>query len=246
MNRNDLPRQTTYSSYTYDAPNSLKRALHRRRYKNILKSLNIGAESRVLDYGAGDGRLFRVLIDNYGADPEKLVAFDPVPAMITEFESLVPEARVFSRCSDIATPDSENCGFDFIFCCEVFEHLTEPQVDQALLDFARLASPNTVFVIEVPIEIGPSGFAKNLFRRLKSNVDIPWSVMGKALVGLEQNRKPRITSSGEMTFEHPGYSFRTTRRILSRVLRISEEFNDPWPSAPFVFNNSRVFVARLR
>ncbi len=104
MNRNDLPRQTTYSSYTYDAPNSLKRALHRRRYKNILKNLNIGAESRVLDYGAGDGRLFRVLIDNYGADPEKLVAFDPVPAMITEFESLVPEARIFSRCSDIATP----------------------------------------------------------------------------------------------------------------------------------------------
>src|SRR5882762_314973 len=128
----------TYSSYTYDSPNAIKRALHRHRYRNILKGLNIHSATRVLDYGAGDGRLFRVMIDECGASPAKLIAFDPVPAMRKEFSALVPECSIFGDCEEIKTPKPGE-GFDYVFSCEVFEHLTGPQIEIALAQFMRLS-----------------------------------------------------------------------------------------------------------
>jgi len=243
----DSKRQSTrtYSSYTYDSPNKIKRALHRNRYLNILKDIKISKDTRVFDFGAGDGRLFRVLIDEYGANPDRLVAFDPVPTMLDEFSRLVPEARIVNNSKEIVTPLSGE-EFDYIFCCEVFEHLTDPQIEIALDELKRLAGPRTTFLIEVPIEIGPVGLLKNLYRRFKSHIDIPASVMLKALFGIEQQRKPRITASGEETFEHPGYSFRTTRLIISRIMAISTEFNDPFCRLPFHLNNSRIFTGKLR
>lgn len=235
----------TYSSYTYDSPNGIKRALHRHRYRNILKGLNIDSATRVLDYGAGDGRLFRIMIDELGASPANLIAFDPVPAMRREFAVLVPECSVFGDCEEIKTPKPGE-GFDYVFSCEVFEHLSGSQIEFTLAQFVRLAGPQTVFVVEVPIEIGPVGLMKNLYRRFKSGVDISTLVMLKALFGYEQMRKPRVTPSGEETFEHPGFSFVTTGRLLSRIMTISQVFNDPFRRAPFIFNNSRIMVGRMR
>jgi SAM-dependent methyltransferase len=244
-NQHDLTEVPTYSSYTYNSPNALKRVLHRNRYINILRHLKINWDSRIFDFGAGDGRLFRVMIDDYSADPNKLVAFDPVPAMRDEFVKLVPEAQIYGDCREIAAPSAGD-EFHYIFCCEVFEHLTDPQIEIALAEFGRLAGLSTVFLVEVPIEIGPAGLLKNLYRRFKSGVDIPVALIVKALLGFDQKREPRRTPSGEETFEHPGYSFKATRKLLSRIMVISSEFNDPFRHAPFIVNNSRIFVGKLR
>jgi hypothetical protein len=108
--------------------------------------------------------LFRVMIDDHGTDPAKLVAFDPAPAMRDEFVKLVPESQIFGECREVATP-SADCEFHYIFCCEVFEHLTDCQIESALAEFERLAGLGTVFLVEVPIVIGPAGLLKNLYRR---------------------------------------------------------------------------------
>jgi len=154
----------TYSSYTYDSPSKLKRLLHRHRHAQILRPLTITWNTKIVDFDAGDGRLFRVLIDQYGADPGKLVAFDPEPVMIDGFRTLVPEARIVGNSREISTPLPGNEP-DYIFCCEVLEHLMDPQIETALAELKRLAGPQTTFVIAVPIEIGPAGLLKNLFRR---------------------------------------------------------------------------------
>ncbi len=233
-----------YSSYTYSSPNLIKRTLHQNRYKNLLKGLKIDRNTRVLDIGAGDGRLFRIMIDEHSADPNKLIAFDPIPSIINQFNILVPEVQIFSDCKEIATPNTDS-KFDYIFCCEVFEHLTDSQIEDVMAEFERLAAPDTIFVVEVPIELGPVGLMKNVYRRFNSGVDISFTLMIKALLGIKQERPSRFTAEGE-SFDHPGYSFRVTRQILSRIMIISSEFNDPFRHAPFVVNNSRIFIGKLR
>lgn len=238
-------QKPTYSSYTYDSPNAVKRAIHRRRYANVLRHLGITPRSRVLDYGCGDGRLFRIMLDKGMADPGRLVAFDPVPDMQAQFARLVPEVRIFAESAHIPDP-APGTGFDFIFCCEVLEHLSPEHTEATFREFQRLGGPATVFVVEVPIEIGFFGAMKNVYRKVFAGVRIPWRVIARAMLGAGTARSPRVTSSGQTTFDHPGYSFKTTRQQLIAFMDIVDEFNDPFRKAPYVVNNSHIFVARLK
>ena len=234
----------TYSSYTYDSPNGIKRLIHRKRYSNVLKGLGITKESRILDFGCGDGRLFRVLLDQGTADPANLIGFDPVPDMQVQFGQLVPESTIVADSRQIPSP-KQGEEFDFLFCCEVLEHLTPHQTAITFAEFQRLGSSRTKFIIEVPIEIGLFGALKNIYRRVASGVNIPWSLIAKSLFGMKIQRSPRITSSGHETFDHPGYSFKQTKKELLQFMRIAYEFNDPFRRTSFILNNSHIFVAHL-
>jgi ubiquinone/menaquinone biosynthesis C-methylase UbiE len=165
--------------------------------------------------------------------------------MQEQFDQLVPESKIYRESRDIATPASDK-EFDYIFCCEVLEHLTPKQTENAFSEFKRLGGTKTIFVIEVPIEIGLFGAIKNIYRRVISRTYIPWSLIYKSLIGGHVVRQPRMTASGYETFEHPGYSFKTTKEDLSKFMDIESEFNDPFRNASFIVNNSHIFVSRLK
>jgi hypothetical protein len=79
-----------------------------------------------------------------------------------------------------------------------------------------------------------------------SRASIPWALIIKSLFGIRIIRRPRMTASGQETFEHPGYSFKTTRDELTQFMHVDAEFNDPIRNASFNFGNSHIFVARLK
>jgi SAM-dependent methyltransferase len=231
----------SYASHTFDDPNPIKRLLHRHRFPALVGECPVPPEGKVLDFGCGDGRLFRILIDQFGVSSDRLTGFDPNPDIQPQFRALVPEAEFVGREEDIQRPEG---GFEAIFCFEVFEHLTRKQTERAVPELARLISPTGLLYVEVPIEVGPPGFLKNIYRRVMNDERIPLGLMLRSLVGLKVERQPRILPDGSPTFEHPGYSFAQTRRDLQKRFVIEREFSNPFPILPFFINNVRVFSCR--
>jgi SAM-dependent methyltransferase len=231
----------TYASHTYDDTNPVKRAVHRARFPNLIRNCGLPADGMLLDFGCGDGRLFRILIDDFGIGPGRLVGYDPAPKMEAEFRALVPEVPFYRSLDDLPRPTG---GYAGIFCFEVFEHLGRRETLDAVKALRRL-SGGPLFV-EVPIEVGPPGLLKNLYRRFVNGVEIPWALALRSLCGLRVERSPRRLPCGEVTFEHPGYAFAQTAEDLRKHFAIARTFNAPFTFLPFLLNNVRVFICRSR
>lgn len=196
-----------YSTATHASRSKVKRWSHGSRFKAALSTVAIQSGSKILDYGAGDGHLLKAIAD--GSDAGELWAFEPRHADAARL-SLAAEknARVVTK-----TQELPNNYFDIIFCMEVLEHLREDLRREALSEMIRSASPDAIFVISVPIEIGLTAIFKNAGRyaagerHTGSLGSIIKSAMGD-VSGVKRDERGNYISS------HIGFDYRSLRAIF--------------------------------
>src|ERR1700753_569704 len=151
-----------YASYTRNTAEPLKRIAHSRRYEQLLRLIAAPLPGdRVLDYGCGDGHLFLHLLGNVPSD--RLVWYDPNADLLAQADPAVVTGS--SLTTDMSRLKAEHGGwFSLIYCVEVCEHLTDKALDELSENISELAAPFARIIIGVPIETGPSGFLKAMYR----------------------------------------------------------------------------------
>lgn len=110
-----------------------------------------GRELRYLDFGCGNGRLFRSLLDSEGLRPLfsrghlRLFGFD------TSVESL-KEAEAIAGAGNVCLADDfarfpQAVRFDFVISCNVFHHIPPAERDAVVDRLAAWAAPGARLVI---------------------------------------------------------------------------------------------------
>lgn len=121
---------TKYSKYR--SRNPLNRFLLRRFYE-ALGSLYGGCNPQsYLEAGCGEGFVTESLCSLFR--PGHVVAFDIKKIDVRDARERLPFADV--RVGDVYGIDSPGSAFDMVVCCEVLEHLAEPE--RALAELARV------------------------------------------------------------------------------------------------------------
>ena len=103
--------------------------------------------ARVLDLGAGTGKLTRLLVSRF----EDVVAVEPDPGMRRLLVTLCPEARVLDGSAE-AIP-LEDASMDAVFAAETF-HLYD--WERALAEIARVLRQGGAFVLMWNLPAGPT------------------------------------------------------------------------------------------
>ena len=105
-----------------------------------------GEGRRILDWGCGTGYCCRYVCEKFGA--ERAMGADICPAAVEFARQAYPEGEF--RVGDLCNPalDLGWGSWDFVLCCEVFEHVQDPG---ALLDgIVRHLAPGGTALISTP------------------------------------------------------------------------------------------------
>lgn len=179
----------------------LVRWSHRQRFAAVIKALVALRPSSILDYGAGDGRLFEL-------------CHDDIEARWTLYEPYVAErARAkLAACAVSIISNSETLtahAFDVVVCQEVLEHIPETILPSVVADLVRLSS--RFIIISVPIEIGPVSVVKNAVRIMTNRRanDTTFRNVVLSLFASVQGIARTPTPNGDL--QHVGFDFRTVR-----------------------------------
>jgi hypothetical protein len=116
-------------------------------------------------------------------------------------------------------------------------------MDKLLASIKRLCAPHARIIFGVPIESGPSGFAKAIYRVMKGGrQDATIGGAFKSLFGLDINR---IVSDVEWYGSHTGFSYKSFMRDLSRHgFEVVSTRCLPFPATSTFLNNEIYFVCR--
>jgi SAM-dependent methyltransferase len=212
-------RTYSYAAGTHNHPRSLYRHSHRTRFAVAERLLEADQDSRVLDYGSGDGYLLEQLLHRVPAS--NLVACESMEFLRAQLRERFPESPLTVVSSPEELPPA---SFDRIACLEVLEHLRPDDSAAVLDDLQRLLKPDGILVVSVPLEIGPSVLIKYLAARVMTRMDRWYSFtqVVRATCGLtvERDREGSFLS-------HRGFDHRETRRELRRRFRIEREEYSP-------------------
>jgi len=216
-NHNDLE----YARGTHAHKRSLFRLSHRRRFAYAIDLLEALPNSRVLDFGSGDGYLLELLSAKLPND--NLTALEPLAYLQEEIKArfVVNPIRIITTTTDL--PDH---SFDRIACLEVLEHLQPDDIAKSLRELRRLVTQDGIVVISVPIEIGPSALLKYLAARLLTGSDRRHTIREvlKVTVGL-----PVARDRENEYIPHKGFDFRPLRDQVRRDFTIEREIFSPVP-----------------
>ncbi|SDS84775.1 class I SAM-dependent methyltransferase [Bradyrhizobium canariense] len=228
-----------YADYTRNTTEPLKRIAHTRRYQQVVDLIARPIEvDTVLDYGCGDAHLFSYFIGQLGRT--KLVGYDPNPKILSQASSAVSAGAQLT--TDIDALLAERPGaFSLIYCMEVCEHLTEKALLQLFQNIRTLAAPRARVIIGVPIETGPSGFLKALYRMSKGGRQS--ASFEKAVRSLVNVRIAREVTDVEWFGSHTGFSHINFRKTLQQnQFEVRKTYHLPFPLMRSVLNNEIYFV----
>jgi SAM-dependent methyltransferase len=211
----------SYRQLTTGNSCSIKRYSHRSRYRMATSFVTPG---RILDYGAGDAELLRMLASGGTAGAE-FWGFEPFLA--AEARANIGSTgnagvRIVEAASELPTR-----YFDLVYCLEVLEHLPEELQEETIRKIGEVVRPGGRCVVSVPIEVGAASLVKNIIRaavRQSHPGATPVSIIRSALGG--RIRRPKA----DYIPSHVGFRYRDLERLFDRLsIRILREVCSPFP-----------------
>ncbi len=239
-----------YARTTYDSPHFLVRHGHRRRFSKAVEVVDRVRPKSLLDYGAGDGAVLKVMEQQNGFIPERIVAYDPSPEGIEGLKEQLSKLNFpASATTDLASIASEK--FDLILCLEVLEHM--PLLER--FKFYRLCAeqlnPGGRCLIDVPVEIGPTLLVKHLGRvYLKARPsEYRITELGSVVLGAAAFDPARFDPDDTSTWiqNHKGFDYRLFAKELRAHFVVEEAFVTPLDRLPaWLFNQEIFFLVSNR
>ena len=230
-----------YADYTRNTTEPLKRIAHGRRYQQVVDLIARPVEAdTVLDYGCGDGHLFSYFIGQLSRT--NLVGYDPDQKLLSQASSAVSAGAQLT--TDIEALINDRRGaFSLIYCMEVCEHLTDRALLQLFRNIRTLAAPQARVVFGVPIETGPSGFLKALYRMSKGGRQS--ASLEKAMRSLVNANIYRDMTAEEWFGSHTGFSHSYFRKTLRQnKFEVQKTYHLPFPLMRSLMNNEIYFVCK--
>lgn len=234
---------SNYASYTRNTAEPLKRIAHSRRYEQLLRIIAAPLpRDKVLDYGCGDGHLFSHLVGNVPSD--RLVGYDPNADLLAQADPTVVKGSSLTTDIDRLKAEHQR-SFSLIYCIEVCEHLTDKALDELLENISELAASDARIIIGVPIETGPSGFLKTMYRTAHDHrqaASVTKAV--RALFGLPILRN---VTDVEWYGDHTGFNHaRLREKLEDRGLLVKRSACLPFPLFGLALNNEIYFACSRR
>jgi SAM-dependent methyltransferase len=230
-----------YGDYTRNTTEPLKRIAHSRRHRQVVNLIARPFDAdTVLDYGCADAHLLSYFIGQLSR--AKLVGYDPNPKLLSQASSAVSAGAQLT--TDIDALLAKRPGvFSLIYCIEVCEHLTDKALAQLFRNIRTLAAPRGRIIIGVPIETGPSGFLKALYRMSKRGRQ--GANLEKAMRSLVNAKIAREVTDVERFGFHTGFSHINFRKTLQQnKFEIRKTYHLPFPLMRSVLNNEIYFVCQ--
>jgi SAM-dependent methyltransferase len=231
-----------YATYTRDTAEPLKGFAHSKRFRQVIDFIAKPLPGDVvLDYGCADGHLFSYFLK---LPREHLVGYDPDPKLLAQASHDVQAgAQLTTDIEDLVKRNSH--AFSLIYCMEVCEHLTNKSLEELFRNVKALAAPSARIVIGVPIETGPSGFLKNVYRLAhggRQNV-----TFGKCLRALVNAKIERRATDVEWFGSHVGFSHTVLAEMLKQHgFLVQRTCCLPFPKFGTVLNNEIYFVCSIQ
>jgi SAM-dependent methyltransferase len=231
-----------YAEYTRNTSEPLKRIAHGRRFAQVVSIATPLQGDSILDYGCGDGHLFSHFVGRFNR--AKLVGYDPDPKLLAEAAPEVAAGSVLTSDVDALQRNYQHT-FSLIYCMEVCEHLTDKALGQLVTNIRELSAPQATIIFGVPIETGPSGFLKSIYRMAhggRQGASIANAF--KALFGLKINRQ---TTDVEWYGAHTGFNHSSFRlQLESSGFKIRKICCLPFPTLGTVLNNEIYYVCSIK
>lgn len=242
-----MNRIVDYASLTTQDRNPIKRRLQNLRLQHSLHSLKETKpdfEGNMLDFGAGNGELFKRLAHRFPA--ATMYCYEPTEGYrqqaIANTGELV-NVKVIGSTQQVPVE-----SFDYIFCLEVLEHLPDVEIDKALAEFKRMIKVEGRIIIGVPIEIHLAALLKGLFRlnRRFGEDDARFGNILKAAIGKPPMNRPveDLESGVPYIIRHIGFDYRRLRERLQSMFVIEKEYGSPIPLLPDCINFEKYFICR--
>lgn len=230
------PGTARYADYTRNTSEPIKRIAHSRRLRQAAAIVPLQATMRVLDYGCGDGGFFEELSRYVPA--YNLFGYDPYLLNEMTFEG----ATVYTDRSQVV--DSLRESIDVISCMEVFEHLDHPRTFEAFDAIRGCAQADATIVFGVPLETGPSGFAKSIYRVMMGGRQN--ATIGRAFKALFGIPIPRPIAPRGRIGPHTGFDARAFGELFRYAgFEVVRKHHLPVPMLRGIINNEVYFVCRL-
>ena len=148
----------SYENYTTNSKNPRARFAHRTRYDVALSYVHSHSESKILDFGCGDGDFLAGLAALSGSS--KIIGFEPY----METKKTASSLKIFKNWDESVAFCDANGPFETVTCFEVLEHFSKERQIEAIDKIHKLLEPNGEFIVSVPIEKGLPVIPKNLRR----------------------------------------------------------------------------------
>jgi hypothetical protein len=239
----------SYPETTYASPFWIVRWPHRRRYEMAITHLLSAHPARVLDYGAGDGHVLVTAVER-GLSSELIVGYEPVPSYADMLREKLDDAGQQGKV-DVVTDLAELEGqFDYIACHGVLEHMPLLERQRFFDTCETHLAPGGMVFIDVPVEVGPALFVKNLGRRLLKGRDPEYSWRDLIAYGFGKTMfdPGRFDASDRGTWiqEHRGFDYRLLREELAHRFVVRSEFRTPVGFLPAPLGNQEIFFECTR
>lgn len=235
-----------YADITISDPNPVKRWLQGRRFLDVLGLLrDTGSKGhlQILDFGAGDGELVRQIA---GRLPVQACVYEPTASLMSEARQKLSGLNCVTFVNRL---DSLEPGiFDYVFCLEVFEHLPDKEISEAMADIHRLLKADGLALVGVPHELFLPALLKGIFRmsRRYGAFDASPKEILAATVGRPPSPRPvsEISPGFSYHFQHLGFDHRVLERKLQERFQLVNKWFSPFPLLGPALNSEVNFLLR--
>lgn len=235
-----------YARLTHQDRNPLKRWLQHKRLEHglaALQSLPANFSGRVLDFGAGDGELSRRIVERFLQ--AEVVCYEPSKKLRSQAEINLSRRGNVKLAGDL---DSYPAAyFDFIFCLEVFEHLPDEKINDALSRIHHLVNSAGTVIIGVPNEIFMAALFKGLLRlkRRYGEDDARLFNILRAFAGFPPRERPVVAFDNlPYIIRHMGFNHRRFKKQLEKYFSVGKTYGSPNIYLPVFLNLEVYFLCK--
>jgi SAM-dependent methyltransferase len=220
----------SYAEITFKDKNPIKRYLQKQRLVSAVRLLGKSSiiPSSILDFGAGNGELCKLLAEEYHFS--EIICYEPTPSLLSEAKENLNNLEDVIFHNNIN--DVQSRTIDIIFCLEVFEHLPVEESLNAINSMLRTLKPNGKIVIGVPVEIGLPSLYKGAFRMTRRYGAFDANIKNILSSIMYQPPKERpvaeIAPGFKFYHSHMGFDFRQLKEILERDFKICKISASPF------------------